>query len=158
MTCSSNCDHCAKTAAQHSSGLGAKNVGFFSHCISECLMVERGRMWACWKQTHTDGGSGQSWQQHFHGKWVNMQPSSTALFQDSGFVPCSDIETRDGGMLVPWVLRHLTNLIGQLLGTNSHTHIPSTLSLMAPFIVTNMRAIYWSPWTVNRRLHAAQEP
>lgn len=41
---------------------------------------------------------------------------------------------RDGGMLGPWVHFHLTSLIGQLLSIKIHTHIPTSLSLMAPLL------------------------
>lgn len=38
--------------------------------------------------------------------------------------------------------------------SNTHAYF---LESDGSFIVTNMGAIYWSPWTVNRRLHAAPE-
>lgn len=41
---------------------------------------------------------------------------------------------RDGAMRVPWVYIHLTTLIEQLLRIKIHTHVLTSLSLMAPLL------------------------
>lgn len=60
------------------------------------------------------------------------------LFLDSGVSVISGYNVlaspRDGAMLVPWVHIHLTTLIEQLLRIKIHTHVLTSLSLMAPLL------------------------